>query len=183
MRAGWNALDAAVAAAATLTVVYPHNCALGGDVIALVAKPDGTVVTVNGSGAAPAAASAGTLRAEHKTMPFSGAATVTVPGAVAAWEAILSLGGRRTLPQALEAAISAAAEGVPIARSLAVAIEGAHAGIGADEGLAQLFLDNGRPRREGATQPRGQRHSTAERSARPSSRRLQSLGSSMNGRC
>ncbi len=150
LRAGGNALDAVVAAAAALTVVYPHNCSVGGDVIALVATPDGTLVTVNGSGAAPAAASAEKLRAEHTTMPLSGVETVTVPGAVAAWEAILSLGGRRSLPQALEAAISAADEGVPIARSLARAIEDQHLELAADEGLAQVFLDNGSSRVEGS---------------------------------
>ena len=47
---GGNAIDAAIAAAAVLTVVYPHNVALGGDLIALVRDPGGTVTCVNASG-------------------------------------------------------------------------------------------------------------------------------------
>ena len=59
-RNGGNAIDAAVAAAAALTVVYPHNCAVGGDIMALVQTPQGGAVTVNGSGASASAASAST---------------------------------------------------------------------------------------------------------------------------
>ena len=54
-RDGGNAIDAAIAAAAVLTVVYPHNVALGGDLIALVRTPEGTVRCVNASGWAGAA--------------------------------------------------------------------------------------------------------------------------------
>ena len=49
-RDGGNAIDAAIVAAAVLTVVYPHNVALGGDLIALVRTPDGEVRCVNASG-------------------------------------------------------------------------------------------------------------------------------------
>ena len=48
---GGNAVDAAVAAAMALTVAYPHMCSVGGDLFALVRRPDGSVVGVNASGA------------------------------------------------------------------------------------------------------------------------------------
>ena len=60
---GGTAVDAALAACATLTVVYPHMCSIGGDAIALAHAPDGQVTAVNGSGAAPAALDAARVRA------------------------------------------------------------------------------------------------------------------------
>ena len=150
-RKGGNALDAAVAAAAALTVVYPHNCAVGGDIIALVQTPDGKAVAVNGSGAAAAAASADELREIHAEMPLTGPSMVTVPGAVAAWETLLSLGGRRSLADALEAAIVFAEEGVGVARTLAVAIAELHDEIAADDGMREILLgEDGAPLPEGA---------------------------------
>ena len=53
---GGNAIDAALAAATTLAVVYPHMCGVGGDLFALVHHPAGDVVAINASGRAPAAA-------------------------------------------------------------------------------------------------------------------------------
>jgi gamma-glutamyltranspeptidase len=86
-RDGGNAIDAAIAAAAVLTVVYPHNVALGGDLIALVRTPDGAVRCVNASGWAGAAVDAAALRARYGGwLPARGAAAVTVPGGVRGWE-------------------------------------------------------------------------------------------------
>jgi len=59
---GGNAVDAALAAAVTLAVSYPHNCGVGGDLFALVQRPDGATIAVNASGRAPAAADPDTLR-------------------------------------------------------------------------------------------------------------------------
>jgi gamma-glutamyltranspeptidase/glutathione hydrolase len=151
LREGGNALDAAVAAAAALAVVYPHNCAIGGDLIALVRRPDGSVVSVNGSGASAAATSTAALRAEHARMPIAGSATVTVPGMVGGWGAVLSLGGRRPLADALEAAIVFAEEGVPVARSLAGQIQARHRELAADEGCRALFFNHGAPLSEGSS--------------------------------
>jgi gamma-glutamyltranspeptidase len=147
---GGNALDAAVAAAAALTVVYPHNCAVGGDVIALVGTPDGGLVAVNGSGACAAAESARDLRETDLEMPVTGPRSVTVPGAVAAWEALLARGGRRSLRDALAAAIGYAEDGAPVARSLAAAIDHLRDAIAADEGMRDVFLADGAPLSDGA---------------------------------
>ena len=118
-RRGGTAFDAALAAAAALTVVYPHMCAVGGDIIALAATPDGVVRVVNGSGAAPAGVSAERLAAQHGGMPVRGAGSVTVPGAVAAWETLRDLGGNCRFADLLEPAAKMAEEGVVVTPSLA----------------------------------------------------------------
>ena len=118
-RRGGTAFDAALAAAAALTVCYPHMCAVGGDIIALAATPDGAVRVVNGSGAAPAGASAAELDAEFGLMPLRGAHSVTVPGAVAAWETLREIGGTLRFADLLEPAAKMAEEGVAVAPSLA----------------------------------------------------------------
>lgn len=119
-RDGGNAIDAAIVAAAVLTVVYPHNVALGGDLIALVRTPDGEVRCVNASGWAGTAADAAGLRARHgRWLPARGADSVTVPGGVRGWEALRRFGARLTWDQTLQAAESTARDGVPVPPSLA----------------------------------------------------------------
>jgi gamma-glutamyltranspeptidase len=134
--AGGNAVDAALAAACALTVVYPHMCAVGGDVMALV--HDGAAHAVNGSGRAPHAAPAG----EYPKRRSVGA--ITVPGAVSAWQTMAERWGRRPLAAALEAAAELARGGVPIAPSLAGALEADRQLLTADAGLSQVFVPVGR---------------------------------------
>lgn len=150
--AGGNALDAALAAAAVLCVTYPHNCALGGDLIALVRAPDGTTTSVNASGPAAAAASADRLRAGGAvTMPVTGPDTITVPGLVAGWETLHGLGAALPWQAALAAAIERAEEGFGVGRSLAEAATDQAGEIAADPGLRTLLQRDGRPVREGET--------------------------------
>lgn len=79
--AGGNALDAALAAAAALTVVYPHQCSIGGDLTAVVRPAGGGARAVLSLGAAAAAIDVDALRAGGATaMPERGPSTVTVPG-------------------------------------------------------------------------------------------------------
>ncbi|GAB5898567.1 gamma-glutamyltransferase family protein [Mycolicibacterium mageritense] len=118
-RDGGTAIDAAIAAAAVLTVVYPHNVALGGDLIALVRTPDGAVVCVNASGWAGAGVDVETMRARHGAqLPVRGADTVTVPGGVRGWDVLRSFGSRLPWARLLGAAERAAAVGVPVSESL-----------------------------------------------------------------
>lgn len=142
LASGGNAIDAALAAAATLTVVYPDNCGLGGDMFALVRTPDGRTTSVNASGPAVAATDAERLRRRGPLMPITGPDTVTVPGVVAGWDALHALGAELPWRAALEPAAEVAAGGVPVTAALAGAIAGA---IGDDTGMAGVFAPGGSP--------------------------------------
>lgn len=142
--AGGNAIDAALAAAAALTVAFPHNCALGGDLIALVRHPDGTITSINASGPAPRAASADTLRRQRSgsdavDMPTYGPSTVTVPGLVAGWERLHGEGAVLDWPTLLGDAVRLASEGTVVSVSLGDAIEATRGAIAADPGLREVF--------------------------------------------
>jgi gamma-glutamyltranspeptidase/glutathione hydrolase len=117
---GGNAIDAAISAAAVLTVVYPHNVALGGDLIALVRTPDGTLRCINASGWSGAEATVARMRSRHvRSLPPRTADAVTVPGGVRGWQALRGLGARVPWAQILEPAQRAAESGVPVPKSLA----------------------------------------------------------------
>ncbi len=148
---GGSAVDAAVTAAAVLSVVYPHQTSIGGDVWALFARPGEAVRCVNGSGAAAAAIDVESVRARYDVIPDSGPVPVTVPGALAAWETLLGLGGRLGLEAAVSPAIALAAEGIEVSRSLASAIDSRLEQVAADPGLRDRFTDDGRPLERGAT--------------------------------
>jgi gamma-glutamyltranspeptidase len=147
-RDGGNAIDAAIAAAAVLTVVYPHNVTLGGDLVALVRTPDGKVSCVNASGWAAAATAADSLRTRHgSTMPTLGADAVTVPGGVRGWEVLRTFGARLTWGATLRPAQTAAETGAPVSPSLAAHIADADPDLGED--FERVFRPNGEPRRVG----------------------------------
>jgi gamma-glutamyltranspeptidase len=151
--AGGNALDAALAAAAALTVAYPHQCSVGGDLVAIVRPAGGPVRAVLSIGAAAAAVDVAALRAAGDRMPFGGPQTITVPGVVAGWAAIAGLGARLPLRDLLAPAIGLAAGGVPVSPGLHRAVLGRLDDVRADPGLAALLLDaTGRPR-TGLVQP------------------------------
>jgi gamma-glutamyltranspeptidase len=119
-RDGGTAIDAAIAAAAVLSVVYPHNVALGGDLIALVRTPDGQVSCVNASGWAASDTDAAAMRAAFgHSLPVRGAHVVTVPGGVRGWETLRQFGSRISWSDTLTAAEDVAQRGVPVAPSLA----------------------------------------------------------------
>src|SRR6476646_25546 len=100
---GGNAIDAAIAAAAALTVVYPHQCSLGGDLFALVRQPGGAIVCVNASGrygSAPTELPRDVVSGQLQ-MPVTGPLSVSVPGCVSGWERLLSLGGSKPAAEVL----------------------------------------------------------------------------------
>ncbi|MGH9173347.1 MAG: gamma-glutamyltransferase, partial [Vicinamibacterales bacterium] len=114
MRAGGNAIDAAVAAAAMLMVVEPRNGHLGGDTFMLFNDPrSGRIVALNGSGAAPQAATAAHYRALGG-FPEDGLLTSTVPGTLHCWQMALEQHGTKALDTLLEPATWYAEHGVPV---------------------------------------------------------------------
>jgi gamma-glutamyltranspeptidase len=142
---GGNAVDAALAAAVTLAVVYPHMCGVGGDLFALIQRDDAEVVAINASGRAPAGIDPEAIRARHgAVMPERGPDTVTVPGAVSGWAALHDAGGRLPWTDAFTAAVAYAHGGVSVSRSLAASLEADRPTVLADPGLAGIFAPNGR---------------------------------------
>ncbi len=118
---GGNAIDAAIATAATLCVVEPMSTGLGGDAFALVGSArDGTLRSLNGSGRAPAGATVEAYRqAGHERVPERGILSATVPGAVHAWETLAAELGALPLAETLEPAIRAAEEGFAVSELVA----------------------------------------------------------------
>src|SRR6516162_5954303 len=113
LRAGGNALDAAIAACAVLCVIEPQSTGIGGDCFCLYAPAGaGKVIALNGSGRAPAAATIDWYEQQGITaLENTSAHAVTVPGAVNAWETLLKAHGRKGLDELLQPAIRYAADG------------------------------------------------------------------------
>ena len=117
LKAGGNAVDAALATAITLTVVEPTSNGIGGDAFAIVW--DGNRLHgVNGSGRSPAAWTPERFSA-YETMPELGWDTVTVPGAVSAWATLSDRFGRLPFTELFQSAIGYAREGFIVSPTIA----------------------------------------------------------------
>ena len=149
LRDGGTAADAAVAAVATLCVVEPHMTGIGGDCYALVAHPDKPVWGYNGSGRSGAKASYEALRDKRLNEIGNSIHSVTVPGAIDAWEQILKAHGRFGLDRALRAAIGYAEGGFPVAPRVAWDWQRHVEKLAADPGAAKHYLFDGKAPKEG----------------------------------
>jgi len=149
LEAGGNAVDAALAAALLEGVCEPQMAGIGGDCFVLI-KPAGEdrIIALNGSGRAPAALSAATMRARGLgAVPVHGPEAITIPGAVDAFCRLSKDWGRLGLKVSLAPAIHYFEVGVPVA--LRVAFDWA-ASTGALKGDARrFFLSNGKAPRAG----------------------------------
>ncbi|MEQ6247586.1 gamma-glutamyltransferase family protein [Sulfitobacter sp. HNIBRBA3233] len=145
LRAGGNAVDAAVAGAVVLGFCEPAMTGLGGDVFAIIHEPGTDAFTaLNGSGRAPAALDASVLRADgHARIPLDSAHAVTVPGAVNAFETLVSTRGKMALADVLAPAIRYAESGVPVHHR--TALDWAAFGERLIGPGRKHFLDGGKP--------------------------------------
>jgi len=145
LRDGGNAVDAVVTMAGVLAVVRPHMNGVGGDAFGIFF--DGAtrdVVGMNGSGRAGALASPSFFtRAGHESVPGSGPLSVSLPGAVAAWDDALARFGTISLAEALAPAIAYARDGFPVSSHLQNDIAGASRGL--NEPALGLYLPGGSP--------------------------------------
>ena len=152
---GGNAVDAAIAAAATLTIVEPVSNGLGSDAFAILW--DGKELTgLNSSGVAPAAWSPDYFARKYGTdgnglaeRPIRGWDSVTVPGAVAGWAALHERFGKLPFADLMEPAIEIAERGHSIAPIVAGKWAAAVPLLDTQPGYAEAFMPNGRAPRPG----------------------------------
>tara|TARA_R110001599_G_scaffold34294_5_gene109921 strand:- start:1440 stop:3020 length:1581 start_codon:yes stop_codon:yes gene_type:complete len=144
LKSGGNAVDAAVTAAAVLAVVEPHMTGIGGDCFAIVAQPDGALHGFNGSGRSAAGAEFDWYAGQGWTgFPDTSPHAVTVPGAIDAWEQLLSRLGRKGLDAALSPAINYAKNGFPLAPRVAFDLATLTDKLKRNEAASQAYLNAG----------------------------------------
>lgn len=143
LRAGGNAVDAALAMATVLAVVRPHMNGVGGDLFALFYEAEtGRVTALNASGPAGALAEPAFFRARgHTEVPETGALSVSVPGAVGGWMAAHDRYGTMPLRELMKYGIDYARNGFPVTTRLASDIEAGAATL--NEPARALYLPDG----------------------------------------
>ena len=149
LMAGGNAVDAAVTAAATLSVVEPTMTGIGGDLFALLHEGrTGAIHALNASGRAPRAASLEAVL-EVGEMPSFGIESVSVPGAVDGWHQLLERHGTISFGRALAPAIEYARNGFAVTEVVASQWQTTADLLALDPAAANTFLPNGRAPRAG----------------------------------
>ena len=148
---GGNAIDAAIAANAVMGLVEPQSNGIGGDLFAIVydAKT-GALHGLNASGWAPGGLTPALLKSQGLTgMPQGGIHTVTVPGAVAGWDALRANLGSLPMSDLLAPAIFYADEGFPVSDVIAAHWAALADKLAAEPNAATTYLPHGRPPRPG----------------------------------
>jgi gamma-glutamyltranspeptidase/glutathione hydrolase len=151
LQQGGNAIDAAVTAAAVLSVVEPTMNGIGGDLFALVYDPKTkTVRALNASGRAPAAATIEEFKRRNlDAIPYRGELAVSVPGVVDGWSELLAKHGTIGLDKALQPAIRYARDGYAVSEIIAYQWQDQVTTLTRDPAAAATFLIDGRAPKTG----------------------------------
>lgn len=122
LKAGGSAVDAAIAANATLGLMEPTGCGIGGDLFAIVWDAEkGELTGLNASGRSPQALTLEHFRDQAMTsVPALGPYSVSVPGAVDGWFQLHARYGRLPMSELLAPAIRYAEEGFPVSEFIAM---------------------------------------------------------------
>ncbi len=142
---GGSAVDAAIAANATLGVVEPYSDGIGGDLFAIVYEAKtGKLFGLNSSGWAPTGLTSDLVRSRgFRSMPEEGILAVTVPGCVAGWDALRKRFGRLPFQTLLASAVQYAEEGFPVSERIAAAWKAIEQEGGGDPAYRQTFFPGG----------------------------------------
>lgn len=151
LREGGNAIEAMIAAAATIAVVYPHMNSIGGDSFWLLHVPGEAPGAIDACGAAAARASRDWYadRGHHSSIPHrGGVAANTVAGTISGWGAAFelsrkALGGRLPLSRLLEDAVHYARHGIPVTVSQSSLTAAKQDELQSQPGFAETFLVDG----------------------------------------
>ncbi|MGB7585408.1 MAG: gamma-glutamyltransferase [Terriglobales bacterium] len=144
---GGSAVDAAIAANAVLGVTEPMMNGMGGDLFAIYWEAKtGKLYGLNASGWAPRGLTIAHIKAKDATaMPLGGIDSVTVPGAVAGWDALHQRFGRLAWKDLFQSAIFYAEDGYPVPEIIQSYWADAADWIAKDPEGRRVFLPNGKP--------------------------------------
>ena len=146
LRRGGNAMDAAIAASATLCVTEPFSTGIGGDCFLLYHEAaSNRLFGLNGSGRAPIKASIEEIGGRgYTTMPERGILSVTVPGAVDAWQTALERFGTMDFTEVLQPAIQFAQDGFAVTEVVAATWQMSESLLASSDGARRTYLLNGK---------------------------------------
>ncbi len=145
LREGGDAIEAMVAAAATIAVVYPHMNSIGGDGFWLIQEPGNLPVGIDASGAAAGLATTAFYQGQGSAqIPARGPlAALTVAGTISGWAKALEIsartGGRLPLERLLADSITYAENGIPLTAGHVAMVEAKQAELADVPGFAHLF--------------------------------------------
>ena len=153
LKSGGNAVDAAIAACATLCVIEPAMTGIGGDCFAIYSRAGSlTPIALNGSGRAPKAASVATLKTAGVTnIEVTSPHAVTVPGAIAAWTKLHKDYGTKGMDELLLPSINYAKNGFPITHRVGTDWEDLAPKLLEDSVSSKVLLKDGKAPKIGTT--------------------------------